>query len=59
MRSKDKYRSAGAIIGLVIGFLLVYALGRPHIAIQAILGAGGAVLGGMSGESLFAKRNRQ
>jgi len=56
--TKDRYRSIGAIIGLCLGVGLMIGLGYSGMIPGALFGAGGAVLGGISGESFFAWRNR-
>ena len=58
--SKDTCRSMGAIIGLVSSLLLMMVLGYSGVLPGAVFGAGGAVVGGMLGETLFAMlRGRQ
>ena len=55
--SKDNYRSIGAIVGLGIGLVLMFALELGGMIPGAVFGAGGAVLGGISGEKVFAWRH--
>ena len=56
--NEDTYRSIGAIIGLTLGLILMFALGIGGMIPGALFGAGGAVTGGICGEKLFASRSR-
>ena len=55
--SKDNYRSIGAILGLAIGLGLMFVMGLGGMIPGAVFGAGGAVLGGITGEKIFAWRH--
>lgn len=55
--STDNYRSIGAISGLAIGLGLMFAMGLGGMIPGAVFGAGGAVLGGITGERIFAWRH--
>lgn len=55
---RDPYRSVGALVGLGLGIWLMFLLTDGGMIAGAVFGAGGAVLGGMSGERLHAWRNR-
>lgn len=54
--SEDLYRSMFAIIGLVLGMVLMVALGLGGMIPGALFGAGGAVLGGMTGEWIARRK---
>jgi len=45
-------RSIGAIIGLTLGVAIMWASGLHGLIPGFIFGAGGAVVGGMTGEKL-------
>lgn len=49
---KETRRSIGAIIGMVLGWSLMWATGMSGLVPAFIFGAGGAVAGGMTGEKL-------
>lgn len=51
-RQRDRYRSVGAIVGLVAGLSLMWAFGLGGILYGFLFGAGGTVIGGMAGERL-------
>lgn len=51
--SRDNYRTIGAVLGLVIGTGLMMAAGLQGLVAGAIFGAGGCVLGGISGEKIY------
>ncbi|TWU10958.1 hypothetical protein [Allorhodopirellula heiligendammensis] len=55
---RDTFRSVGAIIGLVLGLALMWMLGWGGMVPAAIFGAGGAVIGGMSGERIADRGGR-
>ncbi|TWT73887.1 hypothetical protein [Allorhodopirellula solitaria] len=55
---RDTYRSVGAIVGLALGLALMWLLGLGGMVPAAIFGAGGAVIGGMSGERLADRGGR-
>ena len=57
--SRDSYRSVGAIIGLVLGIVLMTSTGQGGVLPGAIFGAGGALAGGILGEKVHALRNRK
>ncbi len=48
--SREAGRSVGALTGLAIGALLMWALGLGGVIPLFLFGAGGAVSGGMIGE---------
>lgn len=54
--SEDVYRSMFAIIGLVLGMVLMVTLGFGGMIPGALFGAGGAVLGGMAGEWIARRK---
>lgn len=54
--SEQIYRSLFAILGLVLGILLMVALDFGGMVPGAIFGAGGAVLGGIAGERIARRR---
>ena len=54
--SEQVYRSLFAILGLVLGMLLMVGLGFGGMVPGAIFGAGGAVLGGIIGERIARSR---
>lgn len=56
--SEQIYRSFFAILGLVLGMLLMVGLGFGSMLAGAIFGAGGAVLGGITGEQIARRRAR-
>lgn len=49
-RRRERNRSLGAIIGLSIGLLLMWALGLGGVLYGFVFGAGGAVVGGITAE---------
>ncbi len=49
---RNTFRSLGAIVGLALGLALMWLLGLGGMVPAAIFGAGGAVIGGMSGERI-------
>lgn len=51
--NRENYRTVGAILGLAVGILLMVAVGLNGLIAGAIFGAGGCVLGGISGEKLY------
>lgn len=52
--TRDSFRSAGAIIGLIIGLLIMRWLGQSGVLAGGLFGAGGALLGGIAGERMHA-----
>lgn len=54
--NEQLYRSLFAILGLVLGMLLMVGLGFGGLVPGAIFGAGGAVLGGITGERIARRR---
>ena len=52
--TRDASRSIGAISGLCLGLAVMFAAGIGGMIPGAIFGAGGAVVGGITGEKLFA-----
>jgi len=56
--NRERFRSLGAIIGLAAGFAIMFLLGLTGLLWGAFFGAGGAVLGGMSGERLYDRGQR-
>ena len=54
--SEQVYRSLFAIMGLVLGMLLMVGLGFGGMVPGAFFGAGGAVLGGIIGERIARGR---
>tara|TARA_R110002049_G_scaffold2750_8_gene22295 strand:+ start:254417 stop:254587 length:171 start_codon:yes stop_codon:yes gene_type:complete len=54
--TQDGFRSIGAIAGLVIGLALMFALDFGGMIPGFLFGAGGAVIGGISGEKVFSRR---
>lgn len=50
--ARETARSLGAVIGLSLGFLIMWAVGLSGLVAAFCFGAGGAVLGGMTGERL-------
>ncbi len=55
---RDTFRSLGALSGLACGLGLMWLLGLGGTVPAAIFGAGGAVMGGMSGERIADRRGR-
>jgi len=49
-RRRERNRSLGAIIGLSIGLMMMWALGLGGVLYGFVFGAGGAVIGGITGE---------
>lgn len=54
--TEQSYRSIFAILGLAIGLGLMVLLGFGGMIPGAVFGAGGAVLGGMTGEQIARRR---
>ncbi|MEM6473059.1 MAG: hypothetical protein AAF802_26090 [Planctomycetota bacterium] len=52
--TRDSFRSAGAIIGLIIGLLIMRWFGQSGVLAGGLFGAGGALLGGIAGERMHA-----
>ena len=64
MGKEDIYGRVGAVIGIAIGIGILLIIGRDTFKIDpliigAIFGAGGAVTGGMLGETLYEMKNRE
>ena len=57
--NEQAMRSVGAITGLVLAMLLMHWLGRGGLIWGFVFGAGGAVLGGMFGETVARMRGRR
>ena len=57
--SRESFRSIGAILGLVVGVVLMLALRQGGVIPGAIFGAGGALAGGILGERFHALVNRK
>ncbi len=58
--SRERCRSIGAVIGLAIGIGLMYfVFAMQGVLPGAIFGAGGALLGGITGERVHLIRNRK
>ena len=55
---RETFRKIGALIGLVAGFGVMYLLGLQGIALSAVFGAVGCVLGGFSGERIHDGRTK-
>ncbi|WP_198953776.1 hypothetical protein [Rhodopirellula sp. MGV] len=55
--TRDRYRSIGAIIGLVVGFSLMKAFGLGGVLVGAVFGASGALIGGIVGEQVYGPRD--
>ena len=55
--SRDRYRSIGAILGLIVGLLLMVLAGQGGVLGGATFGAGGTLAGGIIGEKVHALRN--
>ena len=55
--TEQGWRSLCAVIGLLLGMVLMVASGQGGMIGGAIFGAGGAVLGGMVGERIARRRN--
>lgn len=51
-RQRDRYRSVGAIVGLLAGLSLMWTLGLGGVLYGFLFGAGGTVIGGMMGGRL-------
>lgn len=56
--ARDTARSLGAVTGLSLGFLIMWALGLTGLVAAFGFGAGGAVLGGMTGERIADSATR-
>ncbi len=52
--TEDSSRSIGAIVGLVMGLGLMVLMQFGGMIPGAVLGAGGAVAGGIAGEKLYS-----
>lgn len=56
--NEQNYRTIGSLCGLALGLGLMWALDIGGMIPGALFGAGGAVLGGITGERLAARRPR-
>ncbi len=56
--SEQTYRSLFAVLGMILGIAVMVGLGRGGLVWGFVFGAGGAVLGGMFGETLARMRGR-
>ena len=54
--SRDNYRTIGALAGLAMGVTVMYLLGQSGLVAGAIFGAGGCVLGGITGEKVYDRK---
>ena len=57
--TRDRFRSIGALIGLALGILIMTALGQSGVLAGAFFGAGGALIGGILGEQIHARQDRE
>ncbi len=55
---RDTYRTVGALTGLSAGLVLMWAVGLGGMVVAAIFGAGGAVIGGITGERIHDRGER-
>ena len=53
----ERNRRIGALVGLVLGIGIMYAIGRVGLVPAFILGAGGCLAGGMIGERIGPPRD--
>ena len=58
-RTKQFYRSSGAILGLALGYGVMLLLGFTGMVASAVFWGMGCVLGGMAAEQLFRWNNNQ
>jgi len=57
--TENGYRSAGSIIGLTMGIVVMVAFGFGGVIPGALFGAGGCVAGAVTAEKLYAwNKNR-
>ena len=53
---RETYRTIGAIAGLALGLAVMWLVGLSGIVPAAIFGAGGTVIGGVTGEKIHDRR---
>ena len=53
--TRDHFRTIGALVGLAAGIALMILLGFRGMVSNAIFGASGCVLGGITAEAFHAK----
>ena len=58
-RTKQFYRSSGAILGLALGYGVMLLTGFTGLVASAVFWGMGCVLGGMAAEQLFRWNNNQ
>jgi short subunit fatty acids transporter len=58
-RTKQFYRSSGAILGLALGYGVMLLTGFTGMVASAVFWGIGCVLGGMAAERLFRWNNNQ
>jgi hypothetical protein len=58
MMNRGTYRSIGALIGLALGFAIVWGMGMGGLIPLGIAGSAGSVIGGISGEQFYDQRRR-
>ena len=58
-RTKQIYRSSGAIVGLAVGYGVMLLTGLTGMVASALFWGVGCVLGGMAAEQLFRWNNKQ
>ena len=58
-RTKQFYRSSGAILGLALGYGVLLLTGFTGMVASAVFWGMGCVLGGMAAEQLFRWNNNQ
>ena len=58
-RTKDFYRSSGAILGLALGYGVMLLTGFTGMVASAVFWGMGCVLGSMAAEQLFRWNNKQ
>ena len=56
--NRETFRTVGAITGLVVGLLIMNLAGLGGLVYAAIFGAGGCVMGGISGERIHDRGQR-
>ena len=54
--SRESFRRAGAIAGLVVGIVSMRVAGHAGLLAAFLFGAGGTVIGGMLGERIYESR---
>ncbi|MBB3208997.1 outer membrane lipoprotein SlyB [Rhodopirellula rubra] len=55
---RDTFRTVGALTGLCVGLSLMWLMGMGGLIPAAIFGAGGAVIGGLTGERVHDRGER-